>query len=160
MGNQALADNCSDLNEANSNMTTIEKRCYDNVLWAKETGCRQDPEWYAVEGIHSCGNGSILDFQCALWQMKGPVNQGVAHNCSKPCGSPLCPPGVKRRESNPAANRAKEASFPTWAVVLSSLAVLFVCGALLFLYYGKGDGKAKKEEKEGSQITDRRRWSG
>merc|ERR1711862_854376 len=115
---QANAQNCSDLNEAVSNMTQMEKRCYDNVLWAKETGCKTNPQWYVDEGITGCNNGSILDFQCALWKMRGKHREGEAHNCTRPCGSPLCDEEELQRARAAEQSESEGSGFPFWSIAL------------------------------------------
>merc|ERR1719277_1564726 len=66
----------------------LGKKCYNNVIWAKETGIKTQPQMY--ENYTTLTNtSSFADFQCALYGMVGGDEAGTGHGCPMPCGSTL-----------------------------------------------------------------------
>jgi hypothetical protein len=60
--------------------------CYQNVLWAKTTGIKEKPAFYAAyAGLTE--NSSFNDFQFALNDMLGPNQNGTGWQCPAPCTS-------------------------------------------------------------------------
>ena len=78
-----VVDACVDVTE---DSVGDDKECYDNVVWAKETGFGQKPEWYDDYGYTD--TSSDADFQCILHENVGE-GDGHGWNCKLPCSSTL-----------------------------------------------------------------------
>ena len=79
------AADCKDVTESSTD--AVEAKCYDNALWAKETGSQTKKEWY-VNYPTVTKESSVAAWQCVLYQksLNREENGGKeSHNCSKPC---------------------------------------------------------------------------
>jgi len=131
-------------------------KCSEAMIWAKEVGIVQHPEFYlnfTDDGLMQ--NSSYADFQCALYTMKGGDEAGTGWNCTYPCTSTLkqCPPPTPTAVGDKdlvGEEPSSGSSFPWWGMLLIALAVIGLI-ALGIMYamgmFGKKEGAQKKKKR-------------
>eukprot|EP00928_Gymnodinium_smaydae_P088611 TRINITY_DN72678_c0_g1_i1.p1 TRINITY_DN72678_c0_g1~~TRINITY_DN72678_c0_g1_i1.p1 ORF type:complete len:470 (+),score=63.72 TRINITY_DN72678_c0_g1_i1:78-1487(+) len=82
---EAIADatQCHDVTSGETQ--TSYKECYRNLVWAKDVGIKQRPEFYAKYAFLK-PDSSLKDFQEALYAMKGN-SAGESWDCPLPCAN-------------------------------------------------------------------------
>lgn len=137
-------------------LPTSPGQCYNNMIWARDTGLVQDPDWYSPWPTLS--NASELgDFQYVL-HAKLQSGNGTGWQCPMPCTSTFCNGGsctttvttttiLKALDVAPNTTTtmlttittttvaAGSGSGPWWAWVLGVVAILLCCLAALGYFF-------------------------
>jgi len=165
--NNSATTKCYDVDELfgkdiGDNFSLDEKKAYScsqNLIWAKETGIKDHPEYYVNYSLTE--NSSWADYQCALYQAKGTDEAGTGWNCTYPCTStlPQCPqPGSKElptppptafptneTETEAGSGGSGSSGLPWWAWLLIGLALAACLGGLAFMMMNKKEPPKKKK---------------
>lgn len=108
------------------------KTCYEDLVWAKTVGVKQNPSWYP--GLNE--NSSIYQFQEAVYEMKGPLTNGTSWSCPKPCAeAPIAGP---MGAVSPPSTGSSSSNLPWWAwllLLLCCCAPLIGLACAFFLCY-------------------------
>jgi hypothetical protein len=159
--NTSVAGSCYDVEDlfgtpVGQNFSIDEMKamkCSEAMIWAKEIGIEQHPDFYVNftdDGLMK--NSSWQDFQCALYTMKGDDEAGTGWNCTYPCTSslPQCPPPTPSGDKDLAGEGTPSSGsgFPWWAIALIALFVigLIAVGIMYAMgMFGKKEGSKKKK---------------
>jgi len=155
-----------------------DEPCYSNLLWAKNTGIKTNPEFYENYSFLD-ENSPMSHFQYVLWSLTSRSNKGGGWNCTKPCHSTdqmRAAAADKTRKTLPevqlstapsttivgtpltttttAVPSSGLSSWPWWGWLLLLLALcclLALCGGLYWMFAGKkerGPSKKKRSTKK------------
>merc|ERR1712048_1377902 len=138
----------------------LGKKCYNNVMWAKDTGIYTQPKMY--ENYTTLTNtSSFADFQCALYGMVGGDEAGTGHGCPMPCGSTLpdcyqAPPedkGLPDSTTTTEPSGSGSSGLPWWAWLLIALALAACIGGLAYYFMFMNKPEAPKKKKRATKPT-------
>jgi hypothetical protein len=124
------------------------KKCAINMVWAKMTGIKTQPQFY-TKFANLDASSSYGDFQCALWKNRADGNPNTSHSetghyCMEPCkaqtlklkdgGAQICK-GNTAATSTPAtittdANASKPDGGGSWPWYAWFLLILGICCGL------------------------------
>jgi len=116
---------------------SVNAECFGNLTWASQTGIGDDAKYYAAYPTLT-STSSLLDFQCALYDMGTDTSgaSGTGWSCPKPCTSTLtqcaatpAPSPAVTAAATPAATPAVTAALTTVEVIKSVLTAAAEVGA-------------------------------
>mmetsp|Transcript_49422 Transcript_49422/g.138405 ORF Transcript_49422/g.138405 Transcript_49422/m.138405 type:complete len:324 (-) Transcript_49422:104-1075(-) len=156
-----------------------DEPCYSNLLWAKNTGIKTNPEFYENYSFLD-ENSPMSHFQYVLWSLTSRSNKGVGWNCTKPCTySVKILPGAEVASNVNAAGglmsmittEAREpgsttagpttttmssgSSLPWWAWCLLAALLVCLCGtaALVVSMLSGGKKRGPSKKKRATNVT-------